>query len=160
MTDPSATELAGLPSFNGLTAEEAQFVYNVEVIGLPVRAAASQAGMPVTMISKPHLMQARELLRREVRGSCQVTKEDVTFGIKDAIARAVIINEPMTEIAGWDRLVKLHGLDAPTKVDISINTTIEVLQTHMRGMSDAELALAVGDGIIDASFVRIGHDQA
>lgn len=160
MTDslPAASELAGIPSMSGLTAEEASFVYNVEVIGLPARAAARQAGLPPTMISKPHLQQARELLRREVRGNLQVTKEDVTFGIKEAIDRARILGEPMTEIAGWDRLVKLHGLDAPQKVDISVHTTIEVLNQHVRGLSDVELAKALGgDTVIDGDFYRVEH---
>lgn len=155
---PLATELAGIPSMNGLTAEEATFVYNVEVIGLPARAAAKQAGLPLTMISKPHLQQARELLRREVRGGLQVTKESVTFMLFDAIERARILGEPMTEIAGVDRLIKLHGLDAPQKVDISVHTTIEVLNQQVRNLSDADLAKALGgDTIIDGDFYRVDH---
>src|SRR5690606_38125020 len=87
---PTAVELAGIPSMNGLTAEEAQFVYNCEVLGLPVRKAASMAGMPPTMVAKPHLQQARELLKRELRGAVNITKDDVVFGMREAIARARI----------------------------------------------------------------------
>ena len=73
-------DLATIPSLSALTAEEAQFVYGAEVLGLPVKAAARMAGLPLGMVSKPHLQQARELLKREVRGAMNITKEDVVFG--------------------------------------------------------------------------------
>lgn len=157
---PSASDLAGLPSFTALTAEESQFVYGVEVLGLPIRVAARQAGMPLTMAAKPHLQQARELLRREVRGNLMVTKDDVTFGIKEAIERARILGEPMTEIAGWDRLIKLHGLDAPQKIDVNITATMAVLKTHVQNLSDTELANLVGaDRVIDGDFYRVQREN-
>ena len=40
-------------SFSHLTPDEAEFVYNVEILGLPVRKAANLAGMSATKISAP-----------------------------------------------------------------------------------------------------------
>ncbi len=158
MSEPSATDLAGIPSMNGLTAEEAQFVYAVEVLGLPVRVAAKQSGMPLTMVSTPHLQQARELLKREVRGNLSVTKEDVTFMLKEAYHMGQIIAEPAAMIAAANSLSKLHGLDAPQKLDINITASIDVLKGHVRQMDDSTLATLVGaDKVIDGDFYRVGN---
>lgn len=144
----------------GLTNEEAEFVYSVEVLGMPVRKAASMAGLPLGNVTKPHVMQARELAKREIRGSMQLTKEDVSYGIQDAIGRAKILGDPMTEIIGWEKLAKLHGFDAPTKVDINVHASIEVLQGQVRQMTDAELVKALGAGsVIDGEFYEAGKDK-
>lgn len=148
--------LSQIPSLSALSAEEAQFVYGAEVLGLPVKAAARMAGLPLGMVSKPHLQQARELLKREVRGAMNITKEDVVFGYRDAIDRARIINEPATEIAGWREISKLLGYDTPQKIDINITQSIEVLKEHARGLDDAELARIVGArDIIDTDFYEL-----
>ncbi len=63
MTDQNAISYSGhTPS--GLTNEEAEFVYSVEVLGLPIRKAATMSGMSLGMVSKPHIIQARELTKR------------------------------------------------------------------------------------------------
>lgn len=144
----------------GLTQPEAEFVWNVEVLGLPVRKAASLAGLPPGSMAAPHLQQARELLKREVRGSMAITKEDVLFGIREAIDRARILADPETEIKGWTQVSKMMGFDAPAKVDVNITSSIEVLKGHVRGMSDADLAKALGaDHIIDADFYEVGSEK-
>lgn len=144
---------------SGLTAEEAQFVYNCEVLGLPVRKAASLAGLPPTMVSKPHLQQARDLLKREIRGAVNITKEDVIFGMREAIDRARIIAEPATEIVGWKEIAKLLGYDSPQKIDVNITATIDVMKAHVRTMDDAALAELLGArGVIDGDFYRLEHD--
>lgn len=149
--------LATLPP--GLEQAEAEFVYNVEILDLPVKKAAQLADLPYSRVHQAHIVQARELVRTELRGNLQVTKEDATFGLKEAINRAKLLGEPMTEIAGWDRLVKLHGLDAPQRVDININASIEVAKSQVKTMTDAELVQSLGaGGVIDAEFYEIGKD--
>ncbi len=159
MAEESALALAGLiPS--GLNNSEAEFVYSVEVLGLPVRKAASMAGLPISNACKPHVVQAREVLKRELRGAMQLTKEDISYGMQEAIKRAQLLGEPMTEIIGWEKLAKLHGFDAPQKVDINIQASVEVLQTNVRSMPDAELVKRLGAGsIIDGEFYEIDKDQ-
>lgn len=150
MTD----QLPGMPQ--GLTAEETEYVYYVEVVGLPPRKAANCARFEYRRINEPHIMQARAQVRRHVRGDLNVTKEDVTFGIKEAIERARILGEPMTEIAGWDRLIKLHGLDAPQRIDINVRASVEAYKEHVRRLSDDELMADVGAGnVIDADFYEV-----
>lgn len=153
MTD-SNTPLAVLPP--GLTNEEAEFIFNVEVLDLPTKKAAQLAGLPYAATQGAHIKQARELVRADMRGNLNVTREDVTFGLKEAISRARMLSEPMTEIAGWDRLMKLHGLDAPQKLDINLTSSVEALRGVARNMSDADLARLVGTSdVIDAVFYEV-----
>lgn len=143
--------LLGLPA--GFTNEEVNFVYNAEVLGLPTRKAAALAGLDYRQTNAPHLLQARETTRNEMRGNLQVTKEDVTHGLKTAIDQARILADPMAQIAGWGALTKLHGLDAPSRVDINLNASVEVLTTQFRRMSDEDLVKSLGAGhVIDAEF--------
>ena len=89
----SATELADiLPP--GLTPEEANFVYNVEVLMLPARKAASMAGMPFSRAIKPHIVQARDVVKRELRGNMGFTREDIVAGYQEAIGTARLMADP------------------------------------------------------------------
>lgn len=136
-----------------LTSEEENFVYNVEVLGLPARKSADMAGMPVGSMNKPHIMQAREAVKRELRGSLQITKDDIVNGYRDAIGRAQILGEPAVEIMGWEKIAKILGFDAAQKVDVNITASLDVLKTHVRTMSDDQLSKMLGaDGIIDGDF--------
>lgn len=140
-----------LPS--GMTPEEVNFLYNVEILDLPARKAASMAGMPLSRICAPHIIQARELVKREVRGMMAVTKEDVVFGMQEAIHRAKMFGEPMTEIVGWEKIAKILGHDAPRKIDLNISASVEVLKDNVKSMTDEELVRQLGAGdIIDAEF--------
>lgn len=142
-----------------LTSEEENYVYNVEVLGLPAKKAAQLADMPLGTMNKPHIMQARELIKKELRGSIAITKDDVIYGIRDAIGRAQILGEPATEIIGWEKIGKLMGFDAPQKVDVNITASIDVLKTHVRTMTDTELSKLLGaHDVIDGDFYRIGQD--
>lgn len=139
-----------------LTQDEAQFVYGVEVLGLPVRKAAELAGMSLTKINDGHIMQAREAAKRELRGVTHITKDDVVFGVRDAIDRARLLAEPATEIKGWETISKLLGYDAPSKIDVNVRETVEVIQKQVRALPDAELVRMLGAGnVIDGQFYEV-----
>lgn len=157
MSDSSGFLNVGGPS--GLTDDEANYIYNVEVLGLPPRKAAQLAGMPVAKLTKPHIMQAREHVKRELRGAMAITKDDVVFGMRDAIDRARILGEPATEIAGWKEIARILGYDAAQRVDVNLHASIDVLRHQVRQLSDEELMRAVGaDSVIDADFYVVRND--
>jgi hypothetical protein len=144
-----------------LTQEEAQLIHNIEVIGLPLKKAAELAGVGVALALQPHIMQARELVRKQVRGNVAITKEDVVFGVRDAIDRAKIIAEPATEIRGWEVISKLLGYDAPQKIDINVRETISVVQQQMRSLPDDKLVELLGAGnVIDGDFFVLPKEAA
>lgn len=137
----------------GLTDEEANFIYNVEVLGLPVVKAAAMAGMPRSRVVAPHIIQAREIVKRELRGAMQITREDVVAGYQDAIQMAKLVADPQAMIAGWKETAKILGLDAPARVDINLKASIEVQEQQIRTMSTTELLRRLGaDDIVDAEF--------
>lgn len=148
-------EKTDLPT--GLTNEEASFVYNVEVLQMPVNLAASQARMPLGRAVSPHIVQARETLKAELRRTTGITKEDCVYGMRDAVDRARILGEPMTEIVGWEKIAKLMGYDAPQRVDININATVEAIATQLRTIPTEELVKHLPDArdVIDADFDEV-----
>ena len=136
-----------------LTSEEENYVYNVEVLGLPAKKSAMLAGMPVGSLNSPHIIQAREAVKRELRGALQITKEDVVHGYREAIDRARILSEPMTEIVGWEKISKILGYDTPQKVDVNITASLENMKDYVRTLSDSDLTKMLGaGGVIDADF--------
>jgi hypothetical protein len=136
-----------------LTAEEANFVYNLEVLGLPVRKAADLAGVRADVANRGHIVEAREALKRELRGNTAITKEDVISGFKEGVDLARILADPKTMVAGWKEIGEMLGYYAPQKMDINLNTSIEVLQKTIRAIPTDELVKRLGaEDVIDADF--------
>ena len=144
----------------GLTQEECEFVYNVEVLGLPTKKAASMAGVPFSRCYEPHIRQACEVVKREMLGRLP-TKEDLVHMAMGAIDRARMLGDPLTELTGIEKVHKMLGFDAPQKVDINFNASVEVLQSNVRTLPTAALIQAVPGAaeIIDADFYEIGQEK-
>lgn len=143
---------------SALTQEEAEFVYNCEVLGLPVRKAASLAGLAMGNVGKPHLLQAREVLKKELQASLKITKEDLIQINMDAIGMARQMSDPETMIKGVAQVSKMMGFDAPTQINHNVAATVDVLRDHVRNMTDEEIARELGDAhqVIDADFYEVG----
>lgn len=143
----------------GLTAEEANFIYNTEVLNLPARTAARMAGMAPSKIVAPHIIQAREQAKKALQGHLAITKEDIVHGYKEAVDMARILAEPLTMITGWEKIAKILGHDQPQRVDININASIEVQKNVIKALSDEELVRQLGaDHVIDAEFYVHGQE--
>jgi len=150
-----------LDASSELTSAEQNFVYNLETLGLPIRKAAELSGVMPALASAPHIMQARAVMKNALASSLQVTRNDVITGIVDAIGRAKMLSEPMTEIVGWREISKIMGFDAPKKIDLNVTASIEVIQKQVKTMSDAELVRLLGAGdIIDGDFYEIKDREA
>lgn len=141
----------------GLTPEDANLIYNLEVLGMPVALACKQAGVARTRAIAPHIIQARELVKRELRASMMITREDVVAGYQDAVGLAKLMGDPTAMIIGWEKTAKILGLDAPARIDINLQASIEVQQQSVRALSTTELLKRLGAGdIIDAEFYDVG----
>jgi hypothetical protein len=154
ITDPT---MLAVPS--GLTREEIDFVYHVEVLNMPARAAAGVTGIPLGSITAPHVMEARRKARQAFNDTQGLTKADIVQKMMDAVDRARIISEPMTELVGLEKVAKLLGFAEAEKTNVNITATIEVIRDRARGMSDEELARLVGDAnVIDGDFYVVKKD--
>jgi hypothetical protein len=142
---------------SALTQEEAEFVYNCEVLGLPAKKAAGMAGLAMGNIGKPHLLQAREVLKKEMQARLKISKEDLVNIGMDAIDMARMMSDPETMIKGVAQVSKMMGFDAPQQVNVNHSASVEVLRDHVRNMTDEEIARELGsDTIIDGDFYEIG----
>lgn len=146
-----------------LSATEQQFLYQLEVIGLPVLRAAEIAGVksPYAVLKKPHIIAGREQYRRAVQGRTDFSRDDIIAGMKGAIDQASILGDPMAQIAGWREIAKLKGYDKQPSVSITLTGTIDQVTKQVKTMSTEQLIeLAGGEGILDADFYRVVNDAA
>lgn len=155
------TELALKYDDYGLDEQEQALLYNVEVLGLSVKRAGIVAGVeyPQQVLQRSNVMAAREKLRSALRERLQITREDVVTGIKNAIDQAVILADPMAQIAGWREIAKILGIDKTPNVNVHIQGTIEQVQKQLQGMSLDQLMKEAGSlgTTVDADFYRIEH---
>ncbi len=148
-------------SVHGLDEVEQQMLYNVEVLRLPVKRAAQVAGAGngYEMMQRPHILAARERLRVALRNRVEITREDVVAGLKEAVDQAVILADPMAQIAGWREIGKMLGYDKTPNVNIHIQGTIDQVRQQFKEMPmDRLLAESGMSGAIDADFVQVPHD--
>lgn len=152
-----ASDVADVPALSHLTQAEATFVYNVEVLGLPVKKAADLAGLGMHLAMRTHVAEARKITRREVQGQAQFTREDVLAGVHDAIGRARLLAEPSTEIKGWEVIARLLGLEEAKKIDINLRESVAATQSGLSRLTDEQLMQLVPESrlIIDAEFYEV-----
>ncbi len=146
---------------NGLTEEEERLLYNVEVLRLPVSRAGEVAGVssPHSVLKRPHVAGAREQLRNQLRVRTQITREDVVQGLKEAVEQAVILADPMAQIAGWREIAKILGYDKTPTVQVHLTGSVESMQKQLQAMPMEELLrLGGADTVIDADFYRADNN--
>ena len=144
-----------------LTSEQANFVYNIEVLGMPARVAAASAGMSIAQIASPTIISARLALRKELQGRMVLTKEDSLHGIQEAIRDAKLLSDPGVQIKGWQAINDMLGFNAPQVMQVDINVPLDIVKKNIRTLPDAELIKLLGaDSVIDGDFCEIEKKSA
>lgn len=145
-----------------LSEQELLFLYNVEVVGLPVQRAGELAGVksPYYLLKKPHMVAAQQKFREAVRGSVDFTRDDVAFGFKEAIDQAKVLGDPMAQIAGWREIAKLKGYDKQPTININLNGSIEDFKKQLQSMPTEKLMELAGVQVLDGDFYRVQKDDA
>lgn len=147
----------------GLDEQEQQLLYNVEVLRVTTKRAGTIAGVsnPYEMLQRPHVISAREKMRAALRARVDITREDVVAGLKEAIDQAIILADPMAQIAGWREIAKMLGYDKTPNVNIHIQGTLDQVRSQFRDMPmDRLLAESGMGGVLDADFVTVGKNEA
>lgn len=144
-----------------LTDQEQLLLYNIEVLGLSILRSADIAGVgaPYYVLKKPHMIAARAQYRDSVRGMVDFSRDDVIFGIKEAVDQAKTMADPMAQIAGWREIGKLKGFDKLPNINITLTGTVEDMRRQLQSMSTDALLRMAGENILDADFYRVNAEQ-
>lgn len=146
-----------------LSKDEQDLLHHVEVYGMnPTRAGQLLAiHAPNDVLKRPHVMAARESMRRTLQNRTQITKQDVIEGMKRAIDQGYDLGDPAAQIRGWAEIGKLMNFYEPQKVDIRLSGTIKDLRQELATASDEDLLRLVGPDadVIDGAFYRIEDED-
>lgn len=150
----------------GKSEEQMLFVKN-SARGFNPTVAARMAGYANPklaghrLIHKDWVRQAIAIERALYVRASGMSKAKVMQGILDAINRAVLAGEPMTEISGWREVAKMCGYYEPVKHKLEVDVRGHIVVQKLQGMSDADLLkLAEGDeSVIDAEFSVLGPEN-
>lgn len=119
--------------------------------GLPKSASARLAGYknPKDVCGdiekRPHVAAALVAEQARYAEAAGVKRKDVIDGIREAIERAKLAGEPMTEISGWREIAKICGHYAPEVKKVELSTDAQKLLKRFEDMSDNDLLeLAAG----------------
>lgn len=142
-----------------LSKSEQDLLHHVEVYGMNPTRAGKLLGIdsPSDVLKRPHVMAARESMRRTVQARTAITKQDVIEGMKRAIDQGYDIGDPSAQIRGWAEIGKLLNFYEAQKVDIRLSGTIRDMRQELASTPDDELLRLVGEesNVIDGDFYRL-----
>lgn len=124
-----------------LTVKEEKFVENVVLYGMTAAAAARHAQCQPTVAYKPTVIAAIAAMRAENAAKMEVTRDKVLNGLQDAIERARVMGEPLTEIAGWREVAKVAGLYDSKPAGKDLTDKQKHFLDKISEMSDEELTM-------------------
>lgn len=138
-----------------LTKQEYLFLQAVRK-GVPPAHAAAEAGysnpasVVNTLVQRPHIRNAIDAIREELRQEMSVTREMVVDKLEEAYALARDTEDPGTMVRVCAELSKMFGFYAPEKKQIEqLPTLKQVTENDVAQMSDEQLIemAATGDGV-------------
>lgn len=113
--------------------------------GISVPAASREAGyndrsaMGYKMVRSAAVMKVVDEEREAYKEACNLSREAVMEGMKEAIDMAKLQSEPATMIAGWRQIGLLCGYYAPAKLEVDVNLNNGNAMQKLNNMSDKEL---------------------
>ena len=122
-----------------ITPQQKKFVEAI-FAGLSAKQALLRAGYSentrADKIMTPNMQEYARYLQEKEKKRWQVTREQVTQGMLDAIQDAKVLEEPNTQINGWRELGRLHGLYAPEEKKVTLSAE---KQERVRQVEEASL---------------------
>ena len=130
--------------------------------GITRAAAARAAGYadPTTVgpniEKRPHVIKALAIEAAAYAEQANVSRRDVLEGLKKAIEQAVLMADPMAQIAGWRELAKICGYYAPEVKEMRLSTDAQKLLNRYESMSDEALARLAEKEVFDGEYQAVG----
>lgn len=100
---------------------------------------ASPSDRAIALLKLPQIQKAIAEERAEYRVASGMSRQKVIDGMQEAIDMARELQEPMTMISGWREIGRICGLYEPTKAQLSVSVSGNVMLSRLQTMSDEEL---------------------
>lgn len=123
-----------------------------------VAAGYAKSSAPSTATQLEQLPAISEALAAERAKNARyagVTRQEVIDGMKEAIAQAQMLAEPMAQIAGWREIAKICGLYAPEVKEFRLSGPQEAKVKEMQSLTDEELLKLAESEIIEGESTRV-----
>lgn len=141
----SKADKLATPVTKPLTEKELLLVENI-ANGASVYAAAIRAGYEntvsltkniYTVVQKPNVAAAIARKRAEVTAKRGFTREKAFDMLQEAFDMGKLMAEPMAMVGATREMIKMAGYNAPVKVDVNVNGSIEMAQLNR--LTDTQL---------------------
>lgn len=151
---PKTTAVASRTSLHKpLTEQQKAFVafwaHGESIANAFFRAGYSRSGgtTPAYVMSKmPAIINAYQKEKEKYETASQMTRKKVMDGLVEAVDMARMLADPQAMIAGWREVGKMCGYYEPSRLQLEINHTGQVLLKNVNNMTDAQLLEAIQAG--------------
>lgn len=120
----------------------------VASMGMTYAEAAAYAGMsPASvgnLMKKPEVRRYMANLQEAHAKKLNVSRERVIEGILESIEHAKMVNEPGTELRGWETIAKMQGYNAPERHIHELPEDTRKALEAMQTMRDEDLYRVTG----------------
>src|SRR5690625_127942 len=147
-----------MPSVQDLaTVEDARtrrlkVIEAVASMGMTHAQAAAHAGVAQntvkSILADPRVKQYIAKIQEAQADRLNVRREQVIEGLLEAIEHARMVNEPATEIRGWEAIAKMQGYNAPERHIHDLPEDTKRMMQALQDMPDEQVARLAGMGSI------------
>lgn len=147
-------DVTDLATVEGARTRRLRVIEAVAVMGMTHAEAAAYANVSKKSVSA---LLAHEKVQQYIKDlqeahakRLNVGRERVIEGMLEAIEHAKQMNEPATQIRGWEAIAKMQGHNAPERHVHELPEETQRMLATMQNMTDDQVAkLADMDGVVE-----------
>lgn len=133
------------------------------ILSAAIRAGYNDGGTYAYRLAKdPAILKIYHREKEAYAAAVGMTRQKVMEGLLEAVEMAKIQADPTAMIAGWREVGKMCGYYEPTKKQIDVNITGNVVMERLNRLSDAELLKLIGEqagNVIEGELVAAAEED-
>jgi len=158
-------DVAQFPFLRPLSDTQKEFIRLIAQDGYSVNSARGATGMSYDsyqrLMARSDTQELMKKYQAEYRELAKIRKSEVLDGFKEAIDMAKLKGEPLTMIAGWREIGRLCGYYEPTKTEVNINVSGQLMLDRMSTLSDEQLLEMMNNSkAVDVEFEDITGQES
>jgi hypothetical protein len=158
-------DVSQFPTLRPLTDTQKEFIRLIAQDGYSVNSARGATGMSYDsyqrLMARSDTQELMKKYQAEYRELAKIRKSEVLDGFKEAIDMAKLKGEPLTMIAGWREIGRLCGYYEPTKTEVNINVSGQLMLDRMSTLSDEQLLEMMNNSkAVDVEFEDITEQES